>query len=325
MPTLIDSLIVSLSLDPKDFTKGQKQAVAALKKIEEQSAHTAKEVQASGKAMADAFVKVRNEVLALGAAFLGVSSIRAFADKITGSDAALGRLANNVGMSTEDLSAWEGAAERAGGSAQGMAATIKTMTQQMQEFRTKGALSADLQFSLAQSGVDANKYLSASTSNTERFLMVADKFSKMDPAEAQMLGRGFGFDESTVNLLMKGRGAVQELYDKQMAMNAVTKADTEAAIGRQTAWLNLADTMERFGRTVLNDVSPALIDLMKQLQVWIEKNRDWIATDIAGALKKFIAFVNDASDAVGGWVRVLWKKPRKMQLKTFSTNMTALG
>ena len=44
MATIIDSLIVSLGLDAKGFTAGQKQTIEALKKTEGEAAKTAKEM-----------------------------------------------------------------------------------------------------------------------------------------------------------------------------------------------------------------------------------------------------------------------------------------
>jgi len=317
---VIDSLVVLLNLDPKGFTDGQKEAVKSLKKTEGEATKTAKNMQAEGKKAGEFFSGIKTQVLALGAAFLGTAAITSFANHITASDAALGRLATNVGMSTEDLSAWEGAAVRAGGSAAAMDATLKGMTAQMQEFRSKGTLSPEMQFSLAQSGIDPNKYLAATTTNVERLAMAAKAFKGMDAPRAQMLGKGLGFDEGTINLLLKGDDAVAALVARQKELNAVSKADTDAAIARENAYGDLTDTFQGLGRTILTDVSPAIVSLLGEFQKWAQENRAWIETGIVDGIKDFGTYIrsvdwaavgqgisdfvhgaNSAAKAVGGW------------------------
>jgi hypothetical protein len=70
--TVIDELVLSLSLDPTKFVKGQKESVAALQKMEEQAKKSGGETETAATKMAEGFERVTKEVLGLGAAFLGV-------------------------------------------------------------------------------------------------------------------------------------------------------------------------------------------------------------------------------------------------------------
>jgi len=324
MATVVDSLVVLLNLDPSGFSKGQKEAVASLKKTEESASKTAKNMQADGKKAAEFFSGIRNQVLALGAAFLGVDAIKSFAEQITQSDAALGRLANNVGVSTEALSAWEGAAERAGGSKGGIDSTFKAMADQVQRINNEGTPGAEVLEKLARAGINVSKYFDKSTDSTERLLMAADAFKGMDPGKAQFLGKGLGYDEGTINLLMKGRTEVSALLEKQKALNAVSQADADAAIARNKAWKDLTDTFEGGLRPALTAITPVLTELLGEFGKWILDNKKWIETGIVGAVKDFADWIksvdwhavgegirsfakgaNDAAEAVGGWKVVL--------------------
>jgi|ERR1041385_2396867 hypothetical protein len=65
MPTVIDSLIVELNLDPKNFTEGQKSAVSALRALEAQTQRTSSNVSASGASLVAFFRSVQHPIAAL--------------------------------------------------------------------------------------------------------------------------------------------------------------------------------------------------------------------------------------------------------------------
>src|SRR4051812_47527281 len=115
--TVVDALVVTLGLDPKNYNQGLKKAVEDLNKAKFEASSTAKSIEASGKQAAQFFTKLRNEAIALFAVFTGITGIKNFVADIVSTDAATGRLARNLGMSAATLTQWENAAELAGGTA----------------------------------------------------------------------------------------------------------------------------------------------------------------------------------------------------------------
>lgn len=75
MPTVVNSLIVTLGLDASNFTKGQKEAADALIKTRQQSARTAKEMSADGSTAAEYFTKVKTEALSLIGILVGTTGL----------------------------------------------------------------------------------------------------------------------------------------------------------------------------------------------------------------------------------------------------------
>ena len=49
MPTVVDSLILELSIDPKNFVKGQREAEVAETKTRDSLLRTGKDMEAAGK------------------------------------------------------------------------------------------------------------------------------------------------------------------------------------------------------------------------------------------------------------------------------------
>jgi len=107
MATVIDHLLVALGFELTDFKKGQKEAQEGLKKTSEESAKRAKEIEAKAKVMAEAYKKVRQEIMGMIAGVVSVSGMKSFADRITTSDAATKRFADNLGIVVSRLSAWQ--------------------------------------------------------------------------------------------------------------------------------------------------------------------------------------------------------------------------
>lgn len=297
MPTIIDSLVVALGLDAKGFKQGQQETSASWKRSQDEARKFASEIEKQGKIAAEAFSKLRNEVIALAAAFMGARTITDFVAVQGQLEASTGRLAVNLGMSTDALSAWEGAAKRAGGSAQGIDNAMRSITKGVEGFRANGV---DQNMSwLLRLGVDTNKWYSGATNSGERMLMLADKLSKLRPEQAQFFGQNLGLDEGTIQLLMQGRAAVEALTARQKELNTVTQQDADAAIKRNNAWYDLTDTFQRMGRTLLTDLSPTITALIQDFQQWIEANRPWLEHTIEDAIRDFATWLK--SDGKQAW------------------------
>jgi hypothetical protein len=274
MSTVIDALVVSLGLDASGFQKGQKDASAAMKKTSDDADTTAKNMEARGKQAGEFFGQIKNQVVGLLAVFTAGKGLSSFVSDVVASDAAVGRMAKNIGMSTETLSAWQGVAERAGGSSAGITGSLKAMAQQMAQISITGTPGAQVLQSLAMSGINVAKYFDKATTSSERLLMASDAFKGMDASRAQALGAGMGFDEGTVNVLMQGRQAVQALLAEQEKIGVTNEADAKSAQQLQAAWRAMGQASTDLGRKILTSLSPYI----QQLAAALLKLSEWAAT-----------------------------------------------
>lgn len=246
MATIIDALVVMLSLDSSKFQKGQKDAQNALKNTRDSAQKTAKGMEEDGKKAAEFFSKLRNEAIALTAALVGANGVKSFVANMVTGDAALGRMSKNVGMSVESLSAWEQIAARSGGSAEGMAGSIKNIAMQMAQLHTFGF--NEFNRFLPQMGVNIAKFNDDSTTMEERILMISDAFKSMDPARAHLIGSQMGFDEGTINVLSLGRVALENLRAEQEKIGHATEANTKAAQDLEKSWNDVSESAKNSGR-----------------------------------------------------------------------------
>jgi GH24 family phage-related lysozyme (muramidase) len=250
-------LITTLSLDPAGYIKGQQQAQEASRKTKTETVKSLKEIEATAKKTLDGFAKLRNEVLGLFAAFTAGVGLQQFIAQTIDADGSTGRLAKNLDISTERLSAWQGVLRRGGGSAADANQTFQMLADTLQEISLTGTTSKAGLFRLA--GVNASDLKDSSSA----LLKMSDAFSKMDPARATWVGKALGLPASTINTLEKGRAAVVAMLAEQQKIGVVTEANAQAAIRLQNTLSSLKQALDNIGRAILTSFAPAL-DLAAQ-------------------------------------------------------------
>lgn len=263
--TVIDQLVVTLGLDASKFTKGQKEALDAFKKTEEQAVKTGKNVEKSGQQTVDVFDTLGRKVLGVATAFLSFGAIKQFVENANKADAAAGRLSKNLGMGIEQLTAWEGVARRFGSSNEDMDAAFRSMQKLAQTVQLMGELPEEQNIALVKMGVNTAKFVDKTTTVEQKLRMIQQGLSRMSAEEAQFWGQKLGLSESNINMLRETSGQMDELLDKQKKMNVTNKEDEENAKARTKAYADLFDTIERKGKNALNALTPLITRVMDDL------------------------------------------------------------
>lgn len=325
--TIIDALIVTLGLDGKSYMAGMSDANKARKKLSdattkggrEQDAqerrlaadqrNRQREQDARAKSTVDGIKRIRNEVLTLAAIFTAGVGIKDFVTNTINSAANLGYLAANLKMSTEDITAWSRASERAGGSAEGLVGQLKESAdalaqlksgmgpnEAMQNFFRWGGSSDDLK--------DGNTYLLA------RARIVSDMFAR-DPTQASVIAKQMGIAEDQFNFIKQGPAAVLALVAAQQKNAAITAKDAEAALKLKNEMLDLRDSLQSTATRILLQLAPTLEKLFAKLESgaeWVAAHKDDIANWVQSAvtaLTQFVVMADKVAQALGGWQNVL--------------------
>lgn len=321
MATVIDELVLRLGLDASQFTRGQDEFQRNLRKVQDETGTRGKEIEAAGNKMADAFRRVRNEVFALAASVFAIRGLREFAQEIIQNEAAIGRWAKVIGMSTEDLSAWGGAAERAGGTMGATTGTLNGLMQQFQQFALTGQSQVVPYFRAL--GVQITDTEGKMRPMGDILLDLADKFHAMSPERAESFGTALGLDQGTINLLIQGRQAVEQLLEAQRRLGVVHKEDAEAGQALINNLLDLQQAVRDVGRAIITDLAPDIEHMLEGMRDWIVQNKEWVKTEIAEKVRAFSAYlqsidwkavgqgihdffsgINGVVTALGGWERV---------------------
>lgn len=249
MATVIDTLFLELGIDSSKFSgeaaKAEKQydrlerSVSKVEKAEKNAAKTTKEnSEARRKSVVDTqkadasmqgFLKTVNASIKGFAAFtgllLGASGLSKLALDAAKANRELDTTAKNLGMARKELSAWQGAAEMAGESANGMSGYMKTLSGDMQSLIMMGDTSVLPYFNAL--GVSLLDSTGKARKLDDVMLDLADRFSTMDRKQAYTLAQQMGIDDGTFNTLSRGRAEMERMLEIQRDMYHSSEADIE--------------------------------------------------------------------------------------------------
>lgn len=249
MATVIDTLFLELGIDSSKFSgeaaKAEKQydrlerSVSKVEKAEKNAAKTTKEnSEARRKSVVDTqkadasmqgLLKTVNASIKSLAAFtgllLGASGLSKLATDAAKANRELDTSAKNLGMARKELSAWQGAAEMAGESANGMSGYMKTLSGDMQSLIMMGDTSVLPYFNAL--GVSLLDSTGKARKLDDVMLDLADRFSTMDRKQAYTLAQQMGIDDGTFNTLSRGRAEMERMLEIQRDMYHSSEADVE--------------------------------------------------------------------------------------------------
>lgn len=261
MPTIIDHLILELDLDPKGFDEGRKKAAESFLKMKQDAEAGGKEIAETNRGLADSFGNVQKRMMGLTALFLGGMGMKEFVQYVTTTNNALGNLAPQIHATVSELSAWGGVAKKIGGDVNSVTAAIGGLVDDLARFSLTGeskvvpvlrALTKE-NGDLAVQVQDANGKLR----NTTEILLDLSEWAhkQSDPARAAAVLRMLGFDQTGINLMLRGRKFLSESLDEMRKIGVVTDEDAKASARLIESWSKLERASEQLGRSILTNLA----------------------------------------------------------------------
>lgn len=280
MARVIDSLIVTLGLDPSGFTKGQKEAAQAFLKTKHEAAKAGSEIERSSKGAAQMMGELRNQALLLFAAFTGGRGVKEFVADLTRGDTALGRTSQWLGKSAQELNQWRGMARLTGGDVNAVTSSLQGLNQSLLAMRYTGDTSllpalralrqaapeADLAF------LDMNGELLKSMDLLPK---LREAFKGLDKDTALFIGNQLKLSEDLVYILTLPEESYRRYMKDLERLSKITEQDTKAAAERTRVQGLLNESMTTLGRMVLTTLTPAMTaftEKMVEFVEWGQKN-----------------------------------------------------
>lgn len=278
MATVIDTLFMELGIDSSRFSREAKQAVSKLDDMTEAFEKAEAKTGKSGKGLDKHAEKVKQNVKqaknlteAMGKVAKGAAALFAL---VTGSNALdklireaaeanvqLDNLSRNIGMSRNQLQAWGGMAEMAGGSAEGMKGSLAGLSMGITRLTTMGDTSMVPFFNAF--GVALLNADGKARDLDSIMLDLSDRFSKMDRVQAYNLAKSMGLDDGTINTLMLGRAEMEKMLEMQR--NLYHSGEKEIAVSRELtrsrAYLN--QQWDALKNMLADALAPHLLRLVK--------------------------------------------------------------
>lgn len=298
MPTIIDSLVVTLGLDSSGFKKGQTEVKKGLDDTRKNADQTAKDMEAAGKRAASFFGSIRTELLALVGVTLSAQGIKTFITNMTSDLMRLGIESRALDISAKSLDGWERAAAAAGSTAERMAGTLGNFQKTLTNIRTGGGQDDPLFGALASFAGATGANFDYQNDNAEKIMRkIASNWGKLSKDAQRRFGGMFGFDNATQQGLANG-SLVQDA-DRFAKISRATDEATRKAL----EFNRRLEQMKQNFAAASQVLYEALIPYIEKLIPLIEKFGIWISThgpEISKFFSNTADEINKVVDAVGG-------------------------
>jgi tape measure protein len=278
MATVIDTLFMELGINSSKFSREAKQAVSKLDDMTEAFEKAEAKTGKSGKGLDKHAEKVKQNVkqaknlteamgkVAKGAAALftlvtGSNALDKLIRETTEANVQLDNLSRNIGMSRNQLQAWGGMAEMAGGQADAMKGSLAGLSMSITRLTTMGDTSMVPFFNAF--GVALLNADGKARNLDSIMLDLADRFSKMDRVQAYNLAKSMGLDDGTINTLLLGRAEMEKMLALQDRL--YRSGEKEIAVSRELtrsrAYLN--QQWDALKNMIADALAPHLLRLVK--------------------------------------------------------------
>ena len=242
--TVIDQLVVKLGLDPKDFTKGEKQVAASSLDLEQK-------VRKSSDSIGSQLGKLAGKYLVIGAVIQGIKKAVTFIDDVSTRTRRLGIDAKNYDTAADRLRNFENAVEMMGGSAEEARRTVAGFQKSIFDLAYNGQVSDSLMM-LARLGVQFQTSTGEARDFNDVMLDTADAIAKaqqqgMSRSNAYQFLQQAGFDSGTAQLILSGRQAIEAEQKRQQQRFQVTPGALSGAEKVATARIDKEQQIEALG------------------------------------------------------------------------------
>lgn len=290
MATVIDSLIVTLGLDNKDFQQGMKDTEKGLSDTRKNTDRVGKQIAASGKDAAEFFGQMQRSALKFFAVLTAGKGLINFTRDVVSTGANLYRLSQNLDISADTLHRWGRAADLNGGSMEGFLGTLQNLNSQVTEIFMKGG-SAITPY-LRELRVGVTDAAEKAKPLTDILADIADAAEKAFPDRQQRYAylQQMGFDEGTLNLLVKGG---KELRNVIAAQQEYSDKDNKAAFEAEQTWIKAQQRLEKLTRDLVIKILPSLERLIETFVKFVEV--------IIPPMSKAVEIFADLDEKTDGW------------------------
>ncbi|HKT54278.1 MAG TPA: phage tail tip lysozyme [Caulobacteraceae bacterium] len=255
--TVIDELVVTLGLDPKNFNDEQKKAMAALRQFQGEAEKSRRKAEQEGQRAAEGFFgRIKSEALGLFAVLAGANSIKDFVSKTVSGLTDVSVAAKAAGLSVRDLTMFGNAIEANGGKAEVAQQSLTNLAAALERWNTLGQVSPELVGAMQQIG--GNR----SDSPIEIFEKLSKFAETHDPRLTAQVGAQLGFDPKAIDLAMKGLAFTMDQFAEAKKRGLPDDADAQKVRQLQNAFRGLSQEIQAAGRGLLVDLAPGLTNVL---------------------------------------------------------------
>lgn len=285
MATVIDTLFLELGIDSgkfgtqakeaenrldrmsASFGRAEKSAAKSSKGLEKQAEQSVKSTK-QAKSLTQAVGSLAKGFAAFTALVMGSNALGKLIREGAQANVELDNLSRNIGISRNQLQAWGGMAEMAGGSAEGMKGSLAGLSMGITRLTTMGDTSMVPFFNAF--GVALLNADGKARDLDSIMLDLADRFSKMDRVQAYNLAKSMGLDDGTINTLMLGRAEMEKMLEMQR--NLYRSGEKEIQVSRELTQARgyLNAQWDSLKAMLADALAPVLLKIVKMVSGFVD-------------------------------------------------------
>lgn len=266
MSQLLDTFLTIFQSDTKSVTEGNKKADQSADDLIKKLKDTDKVAADTGKSFKDMVVGAAKSIAALVAVQATVGGVFSSAENIL----AINQTAEALGESIENVDAFGRAAVSMGGDAQGARDSLTDMAEKIGEALSDTESGAAKAFKALKIGLKDSQG-NAKTA-VAGLLDLAGAVEGLSKSEAVFKIKELGItDNRTVEMVIKGRKALEDMIKRQKEQGVITKENAEQAKQLTFAWGSLT---AGFSQTTMG-ISTALMPALTKVIEWLTTVVDW--------------------------------------------------
>lgn len=285
MATVIDTLFLELGIDSgkfgtqakeaenrldrmsASFGRAEKSAAKSSKGLEKQAVQSAKSTK-QAKNLTQAVGSLAKGFAAFTALVMGSNALDKMIREGAQANVELDNLSRNIGISRNQLQAWGGMAEMAGGSAEGMKGSLAGLSMGITRLTTMGDTSMVPFFNAF--GVALLNADGKARDLDSIMLDLADRFAKMDRVQAYNLAKSMGLDDGTINTLMLGRAEMEKMLEMQR--NLYRSGEKEIQVSRELTQARgyLNAQWDSLKAMLADALAPVLLKIVKMVSGFVD-------------------------------------------------------
>lgn len=198
-----------------------------------------------------------------------------------------GKFSEEVGILVGELDSLQFANRRAGGTADGMSASLKALSSRIGE-AARGVGSGVEAFGIL--GISVTKANGELKSTDEVLLEISDKFQGLSRSRQIELAEKLGVTDS-LRLLQQGSGAIASLTEEARKLGVTTDEDAKSSAKFQDSLTDIWQVVKQVSRVVSRSLTPAMDNLAESFTDWWVVNRELIEQNVP-------KFIESATQAI---------------------------
>lgn len=231
-------------------------------------------------------------------AVAGAAAIAAMTVASTKASDEQGKLADEIGDTVDNIDALQFANQRSGGSADGMANSLRQLSIRAAEAARGAGAGVEAFGLLGISVTEANGKLKPTS---DLLLEISDQFGDLSKSQQIELADKLGVRDS-IRLLQQGKASITDLVSEARALGVTTKEDAAIAAEFQDSLTDIWQVTKQISRTLTKVFAPAMTEINNQFTEWWKINRAMIEQKLPEWIDKFTTAMKLLTIAVGGFI-----------------------